>query len=84
MNTIEIRVYIWLLLILLGACTFSLLRLYNAIVVNSKMLILVKRTMATFTSKYRSITNDFTQACSKIATSVNQLKEVVAKFNIKK
>jgi hypothetical protein len=65
--TLEIRIYIWLFLALNILMVLGVLRIYNAIRVNSGYLLRLKQALTVFQSNFSKAVASFTKSAKAIA-----------------
>lgn len=71
----EKRLYVWATLLLLATITFGVLRMYNAIVANTRFLVLLKNEMKLFRTNLTNLTVNFRDLRATIRTLVSTLNK---------
>jgi hypothetical protein len=77
--TWEIRIYIWLFLIICGALSFGVLRIYNAVRVNSGYMLRLKEQLRLFSAVYKKAAVSFAKSANKVSSAVTALNNSLKK-----
>lgn len=75
-SALEIRLYIWLFLILVGVNTFANLRIYNAIVVNSDFLFKLQVRMKDYLESLKKLNNQMAESVKYHLAAKDKLGDV--------
>lgn len=70
----EIRIYIIIFLLLQVILVFSVLRMYNAVVGNSRFLHAVKNAMQSFLTQIKNASNQFSQTGTEVENLGRELR----------
>lgn len=73
----EERLYKWIQLILLGICTFAILRLYNAVAVNSGYTSKLQKELNLFVTQLKSDSRSTANDNREVRSTMNTLKQSV-------
>jgi len=90
MSTLEIRIYIWLFLLICIVKAFGILRIYNAVVGNSRFLNVVRQGLQKYISDLKRLASSLEitinqnssrlSNVNKITSSLEKLAEAIKQF----
>lgn len=86
-SDIEIRICVYVYLALMMIITFAVLRMYNAMVGNTRFLMLLKNELQRFINQLKSFENQLTQGIDsfpkKVGTAFNTLERAINRLTDK-